>query len=505
VDSSHAHSSPVRRPKKAGFLSALNTALFVEKLRNPLGLVLLSICAIVIAVGTAYMGVKFGAIILGVFIGIPAVYGIVAYPKFGMLVLVVISYLLFYLGSLGLPIPLGTLVDSIQALLFLGLMINIKRERNLSMLRGPLSVIILIWIGYNVMQVANPFTEARGAWIYTIRSVAIVMLTYFVFVYNVRTVQYMRLLFKVWLGLCLFAALYAYKQEYIGFSAAEDAYLNSSPLISSLLFISGHWRKFSILSDPVSFAYNMVMPSIFCISLIAGKFASWKKVVMGIMTVLFLHSMLFSGTRGANVLLPAAICLFAVLNYNKKVLAFAIAGAVFLFILINIPTSNPNILRFQTAFSPNADESYKLRKSNQKKIQPYILTHPIGGGLGATGEWGKRFAPGSFLASFPPDSGYIRVAVELGWIGLLIFCIMMFMIMKQGINGYYTIKDPELRTYCLAMTLIVFAYNLGNFPQEALVQFPSNILFSMMVAMITVSIRLDREKQEAAIAQLPKF
>ena len=42
---------------------------------------------------------------------------------------------------------------------------------------------------------------------------------------------------------------------------------------------------------------------------------------------------------------------------------------------------------------------------------------PIGGGLGSTGVWGQRFTPGSFLAMFAPDSGLIRVAVELGWVG----------------------------------------------------------------------------------------
>jgi len=80
----------------------------------------------------------------------------------------------------------------------------------------------------------------------------------------------------------------------------------------------------------------------------------------------------------------------------------------------------------------------------------------MGGGLGATGAWGQRFAPNSYLASFPPDSGYVRVAVELGWIGLFIFCLLMFTILKTGINNYYLIKDPELKTYCFAMTLMVF-------------------------------------------------
>jgi putative inorganic carbon (HCO3(-)) transporter len=40
---------------------------------------------------------------------------------------------------------------------------------------------------------------------------------------------------------------------------------------------------------------------------------------------------------------------------------------------------------------------------------------------------------------------------------------------------------------------VVFAYNLANFPQEALVQYPSNIFFYMEVALIIITKRLDDE------------
>lgn len=303
----------------------------------------------------------------------------------------------------------------------------------------------------------------------------------------------------------LFAALYAAKQEYIGFSDVEEAYLHSDPAIASLLFIDGHWRKFSIFSDPVSFAYNMSMAAIFCIALIAGKIPSWKKIILGCLTLVYLICMLYSGTRGANVLVPAALILFAILNYSRRVLIFTCVAAVFLVILINVPTGDPNLARFQTAFRPNNDDSYNLRKANQKRIQPYILAHPLGGGLGATGAWGVRFAPNSYLANFPPDSGYIRIAVELGWVGLIIFCIFMFTILKTGINNYYQIQDTELKTYCLAMTLIVFAYNIANFPQEALVQYPSNVYFSLEMALISVTLRLDKEKRGEVIPGLTQF
>ena len=144
---------------------------------------------------------------------------------------------------------------------------------------------------------------------------------------------------------------------------------------------------------------------------------------------------------------------------------------------IFMPTSSPTLYRFQTAFRPSEDASFNVRKINQKRIQPFIQSHPLGGGLGATGTWGQRFSPNSFLANFPPDSGYVRVAVENGWIGLFVLCTLIFVILREGINNYYSIKDPALKAICLSMILVIFAYHIGNYPQEAIVQFPSNTLY----------------------------
>ncbi len=328
---------------------------------------------------------------------------------------------------------------------------------------------------------------------YTIRSVAIVMLTYFVFSYHIRTRDFLKIITKVWLGLSLFAALYGFKQQHVGFFNFEEQYLNSDPLLTKLLFIGGVWRKFSIFSDPVAFSYNMVVSALLCIGLLFGPISTKKKWVLGIMASFFLLNMIYSGTRGAYVLFPAAMVLLSILVFNKKILAITAIGAVFFVVLIKIPTGNAALYRFQTAFNPSEDASFNVRAINQKMIQPYIQSHPMGGGLGSTGVWGARFSPGSFLASFPPDSGYVRVAVELGWVGLLIFCTLMFIILKAGINNYYAIKDPELKSYCLASTLIVFALSIGNYPQEALVQFPSNIYFYLVVALINVTLRMDME------------
>lgn len=453
-------------------------------------------CSVGLSLLLAFAGVGGAAVLVLSVVAVPFLYAVVVYPKFGILVLLTLSYLLFVLMKFDLNFPVGTLVDGLEVLLLFGLLLKIREERNWKVFRGPISVVILIWIGYNIIEVINPVAESRMAWLYTVRSVAMLMLVYFIFMYHIRSVSFIRLILRVWLVLSLIGALYGLKQEFLGFSASEEAWLNSDPDIAALLFIDGHWRVFSIFSDPVAFSYNMVVSSILCISLITGPFALKKKLVLGVLAACFLFAMLYSGTRSAYVLLPAALLLLSVLRFNKRVMTFMLIAGALLVVLIMVPTSHPQLYRFQTAFKPSQDASFNVRSENQKRIQPYIQSHPIGGGLGSTGVWGQRFAPHSFLANFPPDSGYVRVAVEMGWVGLLLFCALMFTILYTGIRNYYRIKDPELKTYCLAMVLIVFALNIGNYPQEALVQFPSNVFFYLVVALINVTIMLDRQKNK---------
>ncbi len=483
-------------PKKETLRDTLRRLFLVEKLKNPLGYGLLFLVSLLMAVAVAVGGIKGGILVLVGLIAMPVVYGIVAYPRFGIFIYLSLAYLIMWFFKLGVNFPLGTVMDGLEGLFILSLFIQQKRNKDWTQFKGQVSTMILIWIGYNFFEIVNPSAESRLAWVYTVRTVAIVMFMYFIFLYYINSINYIKIIFKLWISLAMFAALYGLKQEYIGFFSFEDSYLHSDPGIELLLFIGGVWRKFSIFSDPVAFSYNMVTASLLCIGIMTGPISRAKRLILLGCVLTFILSMLSSGTRGAYVLLPAGLLLLSVLKYNKKVLLALVIGAVMAVGLVFMPTSNQTLYRFQSAFKPNDDPSFVLRKMNQKRIQPYILSHPMGGGLGATGEWGKRFAPYSYLANFPPDSGYVRVAVELGWIGLFLFCLLVFTILKTGINHYYLIKDPRLRSYCLAALLVVFALNVGNYPQEAIVQYPSNVIFYLVTALITVTYKLDQQQEK---------
>ena len=465
--------------------------LWDEKLLNPFGAGLLAILALGVALLVGFYGLLPGLLLIATLVALPTVYAVVAYPRFGIVVLLIAAYFLFFFLRLGLNFPIGTLMDAMEWLLILGLILTYRNAVDRTIFKNPVANLILIWVGYTVLQVANPWAESRLAWLYTVRTVGAVTLMYYVFVYRIDSVAYLRLLIRLWIGLAVVGALYAFKQEYLGFAAAEFQEMAADPLMVSLLYIDGHWRKYSVFSDPVTFSYNMVLAFFICLSLIRARARFTTHLSLVGIGVLCIMAMLFSATRGAYVLIPAGLFLFFILRFNKRILWLALISAFALGIIINIPTSNPTLYRFQSAFKPSDDASFNLRAQNQKRIQPYILSHPIGGGLGATGVWGVRFAPNSYLASFPPDSGYMRIAVEMGWIGLLLFGSLLFMILKTGIDTFYLLRNPELKSYCLAMTVVVFVLGIGSYPQEAIVQFPSNILFYLAAAIIQCTRRLD--------------
>ncbi|MCO5947010.1 O-antigen ligase family protein [Mucilaginibacter flavidus] len=471
--------------------------IVIHKFSKPVVIVFLLLGSLFISFAIAKQGMVAGVLILILMIALPLMYGAINYPKFGIILFIIAAFFINYQFILSLvppDTPVGLVMDALTYMLILGFFIKQKHERNWAYFSDPISYFILAWLIYNLLEAINPAAASVLAWVYTVRTIAVLMLLYFVFVFQIRTKDYIKLLFKVWLILEFICGLAAFVQENIGFFGFESRWLNSDPLRLNLLFIYGHMRKFGIFSDPVTFAYNMVAASILCLGLLFADIRPFKKGVLVSLICFFLTVMLYSGTRAAYVLIPAAIGMLAILKFNRRILVAVLIAGFILVVLIKVPTSNPSLVRFQTAFNPSKDASYNVRAENQRRIQPYILSHPIGGGLGSVGVWGQRFAPNSFLAKFPPDSGYVRVAVETGWIGLLLFCAFNFIILQRGIYYYYIIKDPELKTYCMAMVLIIFALDIGNFPQQAFVQYPTNILFYLAMAVINVTMRLDKQK-----------
>jgi putative inorganic carbon (HCO3(-)) transporter len=484
------------------FIQKLRKAVFAEKMTGTTGLLLFALLAVVIGLFMGATGIIGGAMVVLLIIAVPIVRSMVAYPKAGVIALMTMAYFIMLVIKFNIPFPLGTLMDALEVLLIFGFFVQQKRKRDYTIFKNSVSLVVAIWIGFNVLEVVNPVADSMMAWVYTVRTIAFVTLMYFVFLSSIDSVRFIRTIVVIWLGFSVIAALYGMKQEHSGYSQFEWISLAGDPQRAALLLIDGHWRKFSIFEGPVTFAYQMVMACLLSICLIWGTSKLWRRLVLVVLIVMCFLSMIYSGTRGAFALVPAGLILFCILNFNKNTFIFGTVFAGIFITLMFIPTTDQNLRRFQTAFKPSKDPSYLLRQANQQRIKPYIRSHPIGGGLGSVGVWGQKFSPNSMLAHFPPDSGYVRVAVETGWIGIILLCTLMFVILYTGIQNFFIIKNRELKTYSLAMTVMIFALEVGNYPQEALVQYPSNVYFYLMIAILVKCGQLDKKMQQEEKAKV---
>ncbi len=125
-----------------------------------------------------------------------------------------------------------------------------------------------------------------------------------------------------------------------------------------------------------------------------------------------------------------------------------------------------------------------LRLENQKKIQPFIQTHPLGGGLGSCGVWGKRFNPDSELAKFPHDSSFVRMAVELGWIGLILYTLLHYFVLRTGLYYFIRCRDPLIKAIYAGITTWAFMLAVACYAQEAILQLPMNVIYNVFLALL---------------------
>jgi len=478
------------------FKARLNSLFFIQKLNNPIGFILLGLLALIIGFAISVLKIKLGIVILAGLIGIPLLGACFVDTRFGINVILVICFFVQFTGKY-VNAPIGTLLDAMIFLMLFGILVNQVKDRDWTFMKNPISALLLIWIAFNFIQVINPAAGSKLAWIYTVRSMAGQSLLFFIGCYAFTSYKAIKTTLKVIITMVTILALYGLKQEFFGFTNTEMAWLMADPERFQLIVQWSRTRIFSLLSDPTTLGIVMAYTSLFCIILATGPFKLWQRIGLGIAAIMMIMTMAYAGSRTPVVLFPFGIIIFIMLTLKKEYLI----GGAFFFLLgtafMMKGSSNAVIFRIQSAFIPGASsDTMDVRFKNQKRIQPFIHSHPFGAGLGSTGLWGRRFTPDSFLAKFAHDSGFVRVAVELGWIGLIIYMSFLFMVLKTSVKYYLRVKNPEIKTIYLGITVVFFVLTLASYPQEAIVQLPTSIIFSTMLAIMVRLKDFDEYYQE---------
>lgn len=462
----------------------LGQQIWAQKLQNPLGAVLLLMLALPLSYVMSGLEMKWSALLFLGMVGVPLI-GLCLFDLTLGLGMILTIALMVPFAAKFTTAPIGTLLDLLIFICMAAILLRQIKDRDWRFFRGPISAVIMVWLYYNILQVLNPGAESRMAWVFTVRTVAIQLLIYYIAAYAFDTKEKIWRILR-WIGLMgSLSAVYGLKQQFFGLSEREKSWIYESKERFELYYNWGRLRIPSFMFDPTTFGIMMACFGVFCFVLVFHSPAkTWQKVGLGILGSLALWAMAFTGTRTAYVLVPLGVFFYAGLTLSKKTLIGLAVFTMFGAVLILKSTGSGTIYRIQSAFKPKDDESMQTRLKNQKFIQPWIQAHPLGGGLGSCGEWGRRFNPDSMLAKFPHDSSYVRMAVELGWIGLILYCIFHFIVLRTGIYFYIRVEDPWIKAVYAAILCWIFMLTCACYTQEAILQLPMNQVYNTFLAVL---------------------
>ena len=362
-----------------------------------------------------------------------------------------------------------------------------------------------VWMLYCFFELLNP-TAHFGAWI-TNRGLAIngFLITVVTTVLLVKRSHLKNILY-IYSFLTLTAIIKVFIQRFIGWDEYETIWLNSGGGITHL--IHSGIRYFSFFSDAGNFGSNMGCAGV--ILGISGFYSKnrYSKLLFISVSLLSFYAMMLSGTRGAIFVPIGGMALFIILSRNIKLMAISTLAFAMLFgffAFTTIGESNPQIRRMRTAFSPNEDASYKVRKENRKVLAEYLQYRPFGEGIGLAGVENQKFSK-RLTTIIPHDSTYVKIWVETGITGLIVyFGILLSAIIYCSYLILFKIKDNEIRGYLAAILCGIAGLLLSAYGNAFWGQYPTSIIAFTGFALIFNGKKIDADKSETSGKEDKKY
>jgi O-antigen ligase len=454
---------------------------------------------VIIAILTGWATANIGFLLPGALVAITVLGACVAVvfsrPKIGLISYIIYCFIAEILDrELGGELPYQNLTFAFISLTLIAAIFNSNKKYEWSNINNDLCLLGFAWVGINILQLFNPNAGNILGWLadvkYPLLWILIIPLCMVIF----NTKKDLDLFLKLILGLSFLVALYGVKQLKLGLTAAEKAFVVDSPTH----LIWGQLRVFSFYQDAGQFGASMAHFCIIALALALGPFKLWKRALCAIASLIFLYGMFISGTRGAlfAFVVGAFTFLFLTKNFKVIILGGVIAFAGFFFLKHTyIGHGIYEIRRMRTALNPK-DASFNVRLDNQAKLRDYLSAYPFGGGLGSIGYAAKAYNRGTFMASIPPDSYWVKVWATYGITGLIIWFGMMMYIIGKCCGIVWNTHDRGLKYKLIALTAGATGIFICSYGNEVINNQPSSIIVYFSLAFVFLGPHLDNRKPQ---------
>ena len=422
-------------------------------------------------------------------------YQVLCKPLILFLIIFTINYYLIGLTRYVYLSGISFLMDILMISTLLLIIIHSALLKNIDWKYGlnTLTVGSFIWMLYCLAQIINP-TGMLQAWILSrglIINGFLISLLVSLLCIKYKTVKLILFMLSIF---ALTAFLKAAMQKFIGFDRGEQLWLNRGGAITHL--IASGTRYFSFFTDAGNFGSNMGCTGV--IFTIVACYIKSKplKIYYAIVAIASLYSMFLSGTRGAMIVPLGGLALFTILSKNIKVMTIGSFSLLFIYVFFAftmIGQNNPQIRRMRTAFTPTEDGSFNVRKANQERLAEYLKNKPFGEGIGLSGVENQKMSY-RFTTTIPHDSWYVKIWVETGIVGLILYLGFLFISIAHGAwIIMFRIKNKELKGLLTGLLCGVTGMLLSAYGNAFWGQYPTCIVAFTGLALVLKGIYFDAE------------
>lgn len=461
-----------------------------RKLDTAFGWVLLVSLAIVFSYLTVVVDIKVAAAIVGGLAGLLLMVLCLLYPKFGLYFTVFISMFVTLpekILNTG-TIPMGLIPEYFSYITLVGVIVKQKYRKEITsrFWSHGITICLVLLLLYYVLEFFNPAMIGKLGWFNYVRKQGSLFAFFYISYCIINSRKAVNQVVNFWIWISIFEALYACKQQWFGLFDFETRWLMNDPMRINLFINWGFIRKFGLLSDPASSGVLYSASGAFLLMLALRSTETRRRIFLYVAAIINLLASSYSGTRTAIMMIVMGVLLYGIMTLYEKRTIFFMTFCVILFTGIMVAPIYDNVIinRVRSTFSPSTDNSALVRDVNRKGVQPYIWRHPIGGGIYTSGNLGILYNPGHYLSFTPPDSGYMQILMDQGYIGLLLTLIAYFVIMRTGIRYFYRVNDPKLKTLYVANLVFIFALMAGQISQMAIPMYPSVFYLYMAFALL---------------------
>jgi hypothetical protein len=312
---------------------------------------------------------------------------------------------------------------------------------------------------------------------------------------------------KLWAFLSFFSAIWTWKQQNIGLTSAENAFLYGQGQSTHIIQGGTLIRYFSTFSDAANYGCNAAAAAVaFIIFGITSKIKKEKWLFL-IISFFVVFNMFASGTRTALFCMFGAFAVYLILSKSMKIAIPAAIFGIFIYIFLaftNIANGNQQVRRMRSAFSKN-DASSKTRDINQETMRKYMRDAPWGIGIGMMSANVPANNKYNLMANIPTDSEYVFIWLRTGTEGMTVFLITTFMMLFGACNiVMFKLKSRSLIGIGGGLCCAFVAIQLGGYANQVLMQFPNCLTFYGGLSIVYILPYLEPEWIEYEKKQLAK-